>query len=180
MDIYFITSNAHKFEEARKIMPYIKRKDLDLTEIQSLDSKEIIKAKLKEARKKIKGSIIVEDVSIEFEALNGFPGPLAKFFVNTLGVHKIYDMLKSSKSSLITERCTIGILYNNKEYFIEGVMKGHLAKPTGTNGFGYDPIYRPIGYKKTFAEMSMEEKNKLSHRGLAFRKLRKFLEGAKK
>jgi non-canonical purine NTP pyrophosphatase (RdgB/HAM1 family) len=176
MAIYFITSKKHKFDEARAIIPGLKMKSLDLKEIQSMDPKEILEAKLLEARKKLKGSIIVDDVSVEFPGLNGFPGPLVRWMYEIVGNEKILKALDGVKDRRMSFRCTLGLWHRGKAYFFDGYVKGKAVKPRGNNGWGLDPIFLPDGHKKTASEMTMEEKNKVSHRGLAFNKLRKFLE----
>lgn len=175
-NIYFITGNSHKLKEAQHIIPYLKQKSVELMEIQSMDSEEIISAKLVEAHKHLDGLIVVEDVSIELEALNGFPGPLAKFFVNTLKTQGIYDVVSRMNCHNVTYKCTVGLWHNNMAHYFTGRVDGKIVSPRGDNGFGFDPITIPNGYNKTFAEMTPEEKNLISHRGMAFRKLKEFLD----
>jgi len=75
-------------------------------------------------------------------------------------------------------KTVIALILQGKEYFFEGVVSGKILKEKiGKDGFGYDPIFRPIGYKESFAEMSIAQKNEISHRGLAVKKLVKFLAG---
>jgi non-canonical purine NTP pyrophosphatase (RdgB/HAM1 family) len=174
-EIFFVTGNTHKFEEAKKIIPFLLRKNLDLTEIQSMNPKEIIHAKLLEASKQIDGAIIVEDACVEIDAFRGFPGPFAKYFEKTLGLDRICSLVESTGELGITYRCTIGMRIDGKEVFFEGVTRGKVVRPRGKNGFGVDPIFMPEGKEQSFAEMTQEEKNKLSHRGKAFRKVEKYL-----
>jgi non-canonical purine NTP pyrophosphatase (RdgB/HAM1 family) len=172
MTIYFITSKKEKFEEAKAIIPELQQKDIDLTEIQSLDSMTIIMAKLEEAKKHIKGSILVEDASVECEALNNFPGPLAKWMIQAMTIQEIYPLIKDKK---ITYRATVGLWHKGEVHYFEGTVEGKVVKPKGQQGWHWDPIFLPNGSKKTFAEMSKEEKNSYSHRGKAFQKLKEFL-----
>ena len=86
MTLYFITGNQHKFFEAKKVLPEIEQVELDLVEIQSMNPKEIITAKLKEAIKKHPGPLFCEDVSLNIAAFNEFPGPLVKFWNNSLSL----------------------------------------------------------------------------------------------
>ena len=79
--LYFVTSNKSKLEEARRIMPGIGSMNLDLPEIQDIDTRKVIEAKLKKAVESADGDIFIEDVSFELECLNGFPGPLIKWML---------------------------------------------------------------------------------------------------
>lgn len=175
MAIYFITSKVHKFNEAKEMVPQLRWKNIDLTEIQDIDPKNIIKAKMKEARKKVHGSIVVDDVSIYFDVFGNYPGPMVKWIVETLGPKKIYKMLKKLGNTKMTWVCTVGFFHNGRTRFFRGVVKGKAMPPKGKNGFGLDPIFMPEGFKKTFAQMKDEEKNKISHRGIAFKKLARYL-----
>ena len=84
--------------------------------------------------------------------------------------------LKGKQNRLACFKTVIALVLNDEEYFFEGEIKGNITEmERGKNGFGYDPIFIPEGYNKTFAEMSLEEKNKISHRGVAVQKLTKFL-----
>src|SRR3989339_1825597 len=90
--IYFITGNKNKFEEVKAILPEVEQLDINLLEIQEIDAKEIIKAKLKEALSHQKGEFIVEDASLYLDCLNGLPGPLIKWFQKTIGIEGIADL----------------------------------------------------------------------------------------
>ncbi len=177
MVLYFITGNNGKFLEAQKELApiQIEQKNIDLIEIQSLDTKEVIENKLKEALKQINGEYFVEDVSISLDALNGFPGPLIKWFLKAVGREGIYEICKSKNNFNAIAICTIGYSNNSDIKFFEGEIKGKVVAPKGESNFGWDPIFEPIGFNKTFAEMNPEEKNKISHRGIAVRKFKEFL-----
>ncbi len=176
--INFITSNKNKFEEAKKLISEIDHLSLDLNEIQEMDSKKVIEHKIIEAFKVHDGPFIVEDSGIRFFALNGFPGPLAKWFLKSLGVKKIYDLIhKSGEDDKAEATCVLGYAKSPKEIvYFEGVIWGKIVSPRGENGFGHDSIFMPEGQDKTFAEMSMEDKNKYSSRSKAFNLLKKYLE----
>ena len=94
MALHFITGNEYKLKEAQMIVPNIDNITLDLPEIQSLDQKEIIASKLKEATKEHEGEFFIEDVSLYIECLNGFPGPLVKWFLKSLGTQGIADLVQ--------------------------------------------------------------------------------------
>ncbi|MFH1174287.1 MAG: non-canonical purine NTP pyrophosphatase [archaeon] len=173
MAITFITSKKEKFREAKALIPHLVQKSIDLPEIQSVDSREVITHKIAEARKHIKGTIIVEDASVELEALNGFPGALAKWMITRLGTQKIYELCKGSR---ITYRAIIGYWHKNTLTFFEDSVHGKVVKPRGKNGWHWDPLFLPAGSRKTFGEMTLVEKNTFSHRAKAFKRLKRSLE----
>jgi non-canonical purine NTP pyrophosphatase (RdgB/HAM1 family) len=170
--MYFITGNKNKFIEAKKFIPELEQLDIDLVEIQELDPRVIIRHKLDEARKVKTGEFIVEDTSFYIEGLNDLPGPLIKWFLQSLGRDGLADL--AIKSGHVHARVVAIIGYSDEdgkiEYF-EGEAKGKIVEPRGETKFGWDPIFMPEGYDRTFAEMGVEEKNKISHRRKAFEKL---------
>lgn len=177
MSLYFITGNKNKFEEAKSILPDLKRIDIDLPEIQEIDSHKVVKAKLLEALNHHKGEFIVEDVSFEMEALNGFPGPLVKWMIDSVGVQGLYEVAEKMGNLNAESVATIGYAKNHEEiYFFDGRVKGRLVPETGSKGFAFDKIFIPKGHTKRYSEMKPEEKNKISHRRLALDKLKEFLE----
>ena len=174
--INFITGNAGKFEEAKEILPTLERLEIDLPEIQSIDSKEVIRAKLAEAFKHHSGPFIVEDVSLIFECLNGLPGPLIKWFLKTIGNDGMYGLVKNAGDNRAKVTCSIGYAKDAKNIqFFEGSISGKIVKPSGT-GFGWDPIFQPDGHDKTYGDMNAEEKNAISMRKIAIEKLKDFLQ----
>lgn len=175
-EIVFITGNKGKLEEAKQIIPQIKNKNIDLPEIQELNSKKIIEAKLKEAYRHHKGEYIVEDTSVYFDSLNGLPGPLIKWFLEALGDGGTAELALKYKNKKAKAKTMIGYINDNGgiKYF-SGEVSGRIVKPRGGNGFGWDKIFVPDGYKKTYGQMSKEEKNKISMRKIALSKLAKYL-----
>lgn len=177
METYFITGNEGKFREVQgriqnlKILP-IK----DLPEIQSLDIREIIEYKLREAIEELNGKYIaiVEDTGLYLDAMNGFPGPLIKFLLQTIGNEGIYKICNSFES-FNSEAVTVFGFYNSEKEsveFFEGRVKGTITSPKGENGFGWDSIFIPDRATKTFAEMeTIKEKNKFSMRYNAMNKM---------
>lgn len=176
--LYFVTGNKNKFEEAKHIIPELEQLDIDLTEIQTLDPKELIKHKLIEAQKNHSGALVVEDQYMDIKCLNGLPGTFIKWFLKTLDVGGIADLVHKYEDHRVTVSVILG--YSDGEgkiEFFEGSVDGNIVQPRGTNGFGWDPIFeiQPLG--KTFAEIKAEEKaNKYSMRKIAFEKLKKYLE----
>jgi len=180
MTIYFITGNKNKFDEAKSILKDVNLKQLniDLPEIQEIDSRKIIEEKLKEALRRTKNKkeeFIVEDASLSLKCLNGLPGSLIKWFMHTIGNKGLYEISKKYKKYNAEAKDTIGYYKKGKIYFFEGKVKGKIVKARGKNNFGWDPIFLPNGYNKTFAEMPKEEKNKISHRKEVLEKLKRFL-----
>lgn len=176
MNIYFITSSKDKFREAKKIIPEIKRIDLDIPEIQEIDAKKIIFEKLKFAYKKKKTNFFCEDTSLYINSLNGFPGPLIKWFLISLGNEGIVKLLKNYKDKTAIAKTIIGFINKKgKIYFFEGEIKGKIVSPRGSKGFGWDSIFQPDFSNKTLAEMSLEEKNKISMRTIALNKFKEYL-----
>ncbi len=175
MKLYFITGNKNKFTEANSIVSNLEQLDIDLPEIQEIDPRKIIEAKLGEASKHKKGDLIVEDTSLYFDCLNGLPGPLVKWFLDKLGVDGIYELVEKYNSFDAEARAMIGLKKGEEILYFEGVLKGTITKAKTDSVFGWDPIFTPKGYDKSFAEMSKEEKNQISHRKIAFKKLNDYL-----
>ncbi len=177
MELYFITGNKNKFNEVKEILDRnIKQLELDLLEIQELDPKKIISEKLKEAMGNYKGALIVEDTSLYIEGLNGLPGPLIKWFLQTLGIEGLYKMARDSGNTKAKASTMIGYYDGREIRFIEGSVEGEIVPPSGKSGFGWDPIFKPANQLKTYQQMTLEEKNKISHRGKAFLKLKELLD----
>ena len=91
-------------------------------------------------------------------------------------IRKVLQELEESTNRKAQFKTVIALILNGKEYFFEGVVNGVILKErSGKGGFGYDPIFRPVGYEESFAEMTIEQKGEISHRGLAVKKLINFL-----
>ncbi len=158
------------------IIPEVEQLEIELPEIQDIDSHEIIKAKLQEALKHHPGPFIVEDTSLTVSSMNGLPGPLIKWFLSSLGVDGIWQMVSKYGSTKAQVKASIGYAKDiNSFQFFDGIVEGEIVSPRGDARFGWDPIFQPDGYTKTFAEMTPEEKNAISHRKLAAMKLNDFL-----
>lgn len=171
-----VTGNKGKYEEAKLIIPDLEFKDVDLIEIQSIDSKEIIKHKLDEAKKVLTGNLIVEDNSLYLDCLHGLPGPLIKWFLKTIGNDGLVKMAESFENSKARASVLIGLgMEDGQIEFFEGSIDGEIVRPRGENGFGWDQIFKPTGWEKTFGEMTLDEKNNISMRKIAFQKLKDFL-----
>jgi len=173
----FITGNKNKFKEVALLLPELEQYNIDLPEIQSLDPREVIRAKMQEAQKQINigEEVIIEDSSIVFHEMNNLPGTFIKFFVDELGVDGIWNIVKNFKSKKATALTIIGYLdtEGNIHYF-EGCIKGELVEPT-VAGVGWNPIFQADGTEKSFAEMDWEERKQYSMRVLAVKQLIQFL-----
>lgn len=157
-------------------MGEVEQLEIDLPEIQSADPHEIIRAKLLEALHHHNGEFMIEDGGLYFECLNGLPGPLIKWFSKALGNTGLADLVSRYRNDRAEAKVIIGYAKNHDElFFFEGSIKGKIVAPRGETTFGWDPIFLPDGCEKTFAELSREEKNKISMRKIALEKLKKFL-----
>lgn len=175
-DLVVVSSNPGKISEVNYILgTNHKVSKIAVPEIQSLDLDEVITAKVKEAYRQIKKPVLVTDVSLEIEGLDGLPGPFVKFFIKTLGVEKTVSLIKGSKKTKVTDAVAI---YDGKILKIfKGTINGQVIKKAkGKNGFGFDFVFVPNGYKKTWSQMPEDLKNKISHRARALKKLKNFLE----
>lgn len=177
MSINFITGNANKFAEVSAVLMDVKQLDIDLPEIQSLDPKEIITAKLYAALEHVSGDVLVEDTSLYLEGLHGLPGPLIRWFLKAMGRDGLAKLTLSSGNDRAVAKTVMGYADHKREiHFFEGSISGRIVMPLGETSFGWDPIFQPDGHDITFAEMGFEEKNKISMRRQAAQKLQDFLD----
>ena len=118
---------------------------------------------------------MVEDTSLGFNALKGLPGPYIKWFLQKLGHDGLNDMLKGYSDKSGYAQCVFSLCFPGSEpVTFDGRCPGQIVPPRGPNDFGWDPIFQPDGYKTTFAEMSKDEKNKISHRARSLAMLKKW------
>lgn len=174
--LYFVTGNAGKFREAKALLPDLEQIDIHLPEEQSLDPQLVISKKLEVAKTKHPGRFIVEDTSLYLNGLNGFPGPLIKWMLESVGNQGIYELCQSIHDTGAVARTVIGYDDGNGALeFFEGVVEGKIVKPYGNEGFGWDEIFQPDGLNETFAEMGDEYKPEFSMRTQAFQQLKDYL-----
>jgi XTP/dITP diphosphohydrolase len=187
--LVFATHNDHKTAEIKKLMP-------EWVEVKSLNEigygKEIPETgttleqnalqKAWHVFSKLGYDCFADDTGLEVEALFGAPGvysaryagPEVTYEDNTNLLLKNLEKEENRKARF---RTVIYLIFNGKKWLFEGVVDGTIIKERrGDGGFGYDPVFLPDGYDKTFAEMSMEEKNGISHRGRAIRKMLNYFE----
>ena len=171
--ITLVTGNPKKLIELHTLAPaslQLVSAAIDLPEIQSMDLREIIIDKAKRAYERIGGPIIVEDVSTGLDHLRGLPGPFFKFFEKELGKRALLE-ISSMPYPAVTIRC-LAAYYDGKTMLIgEGMVHGRVVAPRGENGFGFDFTVIPDGETRTISEMTVAEKNAISHRGKAFQSL---------
>lgn len=185
--IFFATNNINKFNEAREVLSRYKiavgMLRVKTLEIQNESLEEIAKTSVVHAFQQCRLPVIVEDAALFVEALNGFPGPYASYVYKTIGNEGLLRLMTTISNR--KARFQSVIAYFSEELdaplCFEGEVFGEITKDirNGCSGFGFDPIFRPFGSKKTFAEMSINEKNKYSHRAKALRKFAKWYKGLK-
>jgi XTP/dITP diphosphohydrolase len=188
--LVFATNNAHKIEEvAHKIGDQFDILSLDTIgftdDIAETGTTFRANASIKSQTiyQKFKLNCFGDDSGLEVIALNGEPGVYSARYAGEHGNHdaNITKVLKNLES--ITDRrarfiTVISLIWNGEEHFFEGTVEGTIRhERSGAKGFGYDPIFQPDGYNITFAEMSMDEKNSVSHRARALEKMVEFLKG---
>jgi inosine triphosphate pyrophosphatase len=180
MKLNLITGNANKVREITRIMGdscTIVNHKLDLPEIQG-EAEEIARDKCQRAVDIIQGPVVIEDTSIGFDALNGLPGPYIKWFLEKIGINGLVQMLNGFENKGATGRCICAYCPGPGQeikLFI-GDSHGTIVEPRGSRLFGFDPIFQPDGYDQTYGELPTEVKNDISHRSMAFKKFRTYLE----
>ena len=176
-NLTFITGNAGK---AKYLSDYfhlpVDHVKLDLKEIQSLDLEEVVRDKAERAYEIVKTPVLVEDVSLIFKDLKALPGPLIKWFLETLGNEGLCKLLDNFETREAFAEVMFAIRNEQGIHVFAGSAQGTVADaPRGEMGFGWDPIFIPQGYAKTWAEMSDDEKHATSMRRIALEKMSEFL-----
>ena len=188
--IIFATHNEHKLTEVRAILEPLGYKvlsagDLNLPDVEETGTtfKDNALLKAYEAYKHTSVPVLAEDTGLCIRALNGEPGVYTKRYAEQHGgFPKVFDVLaermKDNPDKSAYFNCTMALVIDEtRAEVFEGIFEGTiLPSPQGNNGFGYDPVFVPNGYDKTVAELSDDEKNTISHRALALKKVAAFLE----
>lgn len=187
-EIIFVTNNSHKLSEISAILKskfrILSLKDIGFNEnipetANTLEGNAFLKANT--IFKKFGKDCFADDTGLEVEDLNGEPGVYSARYAGEEGnanknTTKLLAALKTKSNRKAQFRTVISLILDGKEFQFEGIVKGEIASQKGgEKGFGYDPVFIPDGYTQTFAEMSAEEKNKISHRAIATQKLAEFL-----
>ena len=180
--IAFITTNKHKFEEISLILKEygieIEQVNIQYSEDKEKDMKAISSEAAKELSEKLNRAVFVEDTGLYFDAYNDFPGAQPKFVFNGIGFDGILRLLdgKSRKASFKT---VIGFCEpGEKPKTFEGIMHGKISEKVLSvekDAMPYDHVFVPDGYEKAIVDMSLEEKNSFSQRGVATRALGEYL-----
>jgi len=138
---------------------------IPLIEIQSLDVVEVVQTKVSDAWTKLGSPVLVDDTGLTLAAWNGLPGALVSWFLQSVGPQGILDMASAVSDRRATVTTALGYADANGVQVFTGSLEGTLtAEIRGRGGFGYDSIFLPGGFGKTFAEMTGDEKNEMSHR----------------
>ena len=186
--IIFATNNAHKLEEVIGILDG-KLKVVSLKEAQFFDEipepyptiEENSVYKSYVIHNRLGGNVMADDTGLEVEALNGEPGVYSARYAGepanaVNNMNKLLKAMEGQTNRKAQFKLIASLVWENQFYMFEGLLKGEIIQePRGTHGFGYDPIFLPNGSNRTLAEMLPVEKQAISHRGIAFRKLARFL-----
>ena len=188
MNLVFVTNNRHKLEEIQAILGG-HFKLLSLTDIGCYEE-------IPEEEPTLEGNAhqkafyvfdrygypcFADDTGLEIEALNRKPGVYSARYAGkekdaNANMDKVLSKLSKINNRKARFRTVISLVINGMETQFEGIVEGEiLTEKKGNSGFGYDPIFRPLGFNQTFAEMSLTDKNKISHRGRAVEKLVSYL-----
>lgn len=189
--IVFATNNAHKLDEARAILAgrveVMSLNDIDCHDdipetAPTLEGNALMKARWVNERYGV--DCFADDTGLEVDALGGEPGVRSARYAPGAGHDSAANMklllenLAGKSDRKARFRTVVALIVGGKEQTVDGRCEGQITEsPSGTNGFGYDPVFQPAGESRTFAEMSDEEKNAISHRGEAMRRLAEVLPG---
>jgi len=188
MRLVFATHNKNKFKEIENLLPnYIQllslddigcKEDIEETG-KTIDENAIIKAKY--VKEKYNYHCFADDTGLEVDELGQEPGVYSARYAgeekdSNANMDKVLQKLEGKKNRRARFKTVIALTLDNHETLFTGICNGEILEhKTGEKGFGYDPIFKPNGHEKSFAEMTMEEKGKLSHRGKAFQQLCDYL-----
>lgn len=178
----FVTGNLDKVKMLEKFLGYkVEHHELDLHEIQSLDTAIVLKTKTKEAYNILNKPVLVDDVSLSVKSMGGLPGTLVKFFLKSVGGEGVCKMVDAFGDRSATATTTFGYYDGKIFYEFVGTVQGSISpEPRGDftklTGMGWNPIFIPNGQPLTIAEMDEGQLEKYTPRGVAVKKLKKFLE----
>jgi len=182
-EIYFISGNKSKFEEARQIAEEagitISHGNLELTEIKSLSQEEVVLDKARRAFEKLKKPVIVDDTGIYFEQYKDFPGTFTKFLFRAIGFEGVEKLLENKNRNAFF-KTMICYKDSEREKIFSGVWKGKIIEEASKKfnpDWQYNSIFMPEDCNKLLSEMSMEERAKKSHRKKAFDEFAKWVKG---
>jgi XTP/dITP diphosphohydrolase len=174
--IYFITSNIHKFQEVQNMttLPII-QKELEYPEIQADTLETVARFGIGYCYERVREPCFLEDSGLFIDALHGFPGPYSRYVFETVGCEGILKLLTTARRAHF--EAIIAYTDGSDTKLFMGRTDGMISQQKkGEKGFGFDPIFIPEGETRTFACMTLREKNLYSHRGKAFKNLITYLE----
>lgn len=188
--LVFATNNKHKLFEVRELL----KSEYEVVGLSDIGCLEDIAetSHTLEGNASLKSNYVfknygldcfADDTGLEVESLNGKPGVFSARYAGKnhdfeANLQKVLAELKDKKNRKARFRTSVSLILEDKEYFFEGIVNGIITNDKkGVDGFGYDPIFLPDGFDQTFAEMDINLKNEISHRGLAVKKLIAFLQG---
>jgi XTP/dITP diphosphohydrolase len=177
--LVFVTQNQHKLKE---LTPLFERYKVDFEttsiekyEIRSDNIEEIAREAAKVAYETLQNPVVVDDTGFFVDALNGFPGSFAGIVLNFIGFEGILQLMTDKAHRASVFKTAVGYSDGQHLESFVGSMSGSVARESaGVGGFGYDPIFIPDGYSKTYAELTFDEKVSISHRTSAFEKFLKW------
>lgn len=177
MNPHFITGNKDKLREVEAILGLkVSHTNIDLDEIQSMNPHIVAKHKVLHAWEVVGEPVFVLDQSIYIGCLNGFPGPLIKWFWTEVGLEKICDIVRHYEDKSIYAESIVTYYDGEEVRYFSGTVQGNIPdKPRGDKGWGWDPIFIPDGYDKTNAEFEPEQVLDLRSHKVALEKFRDFL-----
>ena len=175
----FITGNAKKAEQLSRYLHFpVEHTKLDVHEIQSLDLEEVAAEKAKAAFAILGTPVLVEDTALTFEALNGLPGTLIKWFFESVGNEGLTKLLHSDDNRAAVAETCFAFCDDSGVHLFKGSQRGRVADiPKGATSFGWDPIFIPDGAEITWAEMDFDQQSETFMRRFAIEKLQEYLEG---
>ena len=179
IEITFITSNSGKVREAveylRPLGVKVVQRNFPYPEIQADDLEEVARYGVEWLKERVEGQFFIEDSGLFVDALKGFPGVYSAYVYRTLGYLGILKLMRGIKERDAEFKSVIAY-WDGELHIFKGEVRGQITEePRGTGGFGFDPIFKPHGFSETFAEMSVEDKNRISHRGRALRRFHEWL-----
>jgi non-canonical purine NTP pyrophosphatase (RdgB/HAM1 family) len=180
--LILVSSNPNKGIEAERILGApVLRVSISLPEIQAATVEEITRYKVDVAKTKGYHRLVVEDVSLGFDELGNFPGPYVRWLLEAAGGKGLAAIAYALNNRAARAQCCVGYWDGRQAFMFMGETAGEiLVQPRGERHFGWDAWFKPAGSAKTFAEMTDEEKDAVSHRGHAYRKLAAHLANEKK
>jgi XTP/dITP diphosphohydrolase len=187
-ELIFVSHNAHKLQEVKAVVGN-NFEVKNLSDINVFDEipetgltfKENAQQKIDYIHERLKCNCFADDSGLSVDALDGEPGIYSARYAGEhcdmkMNIEKLLNNLKDKRDRSAQFTCVIAVILDGEYHFFEGVIRGKIIDtPRGENGFGYDPIFVPDGYDETFAELSSEIKNNISHRAIAMQKFQEFI-----